>query len=97
MADQTVARISRNNEIFREANESIRGAVERYDHELDRVPFLCECPEEDCMELVRLTMEEYAEVRADSHHYLTAVGHERAEAPVGRVVARKDGYVVVGK
>ena len=92
-----MARIQRNNEVFRAANERIHEAVARYDHRLEQIPFLCECPVEDCVEIVRLTQEEYETVRADPNHYVTAVGHEVAEAPVGHVVRRNDAYVVVEK
>lgn len=90
-------RIAQNNEVFREANERIRSAAERYDHALERIPFLCECPVEDCVEIVRLTEDEYAAIRADPTHFMTAVGHEDAERPVGAVIARNDGYVVIEK
>ena len=49
------------------------------------------------MEIIRLTEDEYAAIRANPHHYLTAVGHESAEEPVGEVVSRNDGYVVIEK
>lgn len=97
MADRTVERIQRNNAVFREANERISDAVNRYEHELDRIPFLCECPDEDCVEIVPLTEAEYSQVRSEPSHFLTAVGHEIAEEPLGEVVARKDGYIVVAK
>jgi hypothetical protein len=94
---RTIEQIKRNNEIFREANESIRDAAQRHAHELDRIPFLCECPVEGCVEVVRLTSDEYGAIRAQPQHFLTAVGHEESEAPAGEVVARHDGYVVVEK
>jgi hypothetical protein len=97
VADLTADRIQRNNLVFREANERIREAAAGYDHALERLPFLCECPVEDCVEIVRLTEEEYGAIRADPRHYMTAVGHEIAERPVGEVVARNDGYVIVEK
>lgn len=94
---RTEERIHRNNQVFREANERISRAVEKYDHELEQIPFLCECPVEDCVEVVRMTEDQYAAVRADSTHFVTAVGHEAEETLVGRVVARHDRYVVVEK
>lgn len=97
MTDLTVERIQRNNRVFREANERIRAAAAGYDHAIDRIPFLCECPIEDCVEIVPLTEDEYAAIRANPHHFMTAVGHESAERPVGEVVARNDGYVIVQK
>jgi hypothetical protein len=97
VTDLTADRILHNNKVFREANERIRDAVAKYDHEIEQIPFLCECPVEDCAEIVRLTEKQYAAVRADPKHYMTAVGHEAAEAPTGHVVARNNGYVVVEK
>jgi hypothetical protein len=97
VAERTEERIQHNNHVFREANERIQAAAAEYDHELEEIPFLCECPVEDCVEIIRLTEEEYAAVRADPRHYITAVGHETAEEPVGQVVSRNGGYVVVEK
>jgi hypothetical protein len=36
-------------------------------------------------------------VRADRTHFLTLPGHEEAESPLGRVVSRENGYVIVEK
>jgi hypothetical protein len=97
VADRTAERIQHNNAVFREANERIRDAAASYAHEIERIPFLCECPVEDCVEVVRLTTAEYSDVRADPTHFMTAVGHEGAEELVATVVARADGYIVVAK
>jgi hypothetical protein len=42
-------------------------------------------------------MAEYADVRANPHHYFTLPEHAGADAPVGRVISQEDGYVVVEK
>jgi hypothetical protein len=97
MSDTTEERIVNNNLTFRQANERIRAKAEEYDAPLEHIPFLCECPRPDCVEIVRLTIPEYAAVRASPTHFFTAPGHELAEEPVGRVVGREDGYVVVEK
>jgi hypothetical protein len=97
MGDSIQERIAKNNFTFREANEKIRAKADAYDAPLERVPFLCECANPGCTEIVRLTLAEYGDIRADSTHFLTAPGHEQAEEPVGRVVDRRDGYVVVEK
>jgi hypothetical protein len=97
VGEHTAERIKHNNEVFRGANEHIRRAAEHYDHQLERIPFLCECPVEDCVEVIRLSEGEYAAMRANPNYYVTAVGHESAEQPVARVVARNDGYVIVEK
>jgi hypothetical protein len=90
-------RIRTNNRRFREANETIRGRAEELGADMQRLPFLCECPDEDCVEILRLTRVEYAAVREHGDRFLTAVGHEEAELPIGQVVARHNGYVVVEK
>lgn len=97
MADVSEERIARNNATFREANERIRARAEEYGPPMQRLPFICECASEECMRIVRLTTAEYASVRSNPAHFLTAVGHETAEEPIGHVVSREDGYMVVAK
>jgi hypothetical protein len=97
VAEHIAERIRHNNGVFRGTNERIRDAAESYDHALEQIPFLCECPVEDCVEVVRLTESEYAAIRSNPNYYVTAVGHEEAERPVARVVSRREGYVVVEK
>ena len=97
MPERTAERIQRNNGIFKGANDGIREAVDEHEHALVQLPFLCECPVENCLEIVRLTRDEYSAVRRDSNRYFTAVGHEAAEQPVGQVVERNEGYIVVEK
>lgn len=97
MNDSTEERIVKNNLTFRNANEQIRAKAEEYDAPLEQVPFLCECPRPDCVQIVRLSISEYAAVRANPNHYFTAPGHEAAEDPVGRVVGHEDRFVVIEK
>jgi hypothetical protein len=97
VADTVVERIKANNNRFRDANERIRDRAEGFGAEMERIPFLCECPVENCMEIVQLTRPEYGAVRRHPRRYITAVGHETADGPVAEVVSRKDGYVVVEK
>jgi hypothetical protein len=90
-------RIRTNNKRFREANETINGRAEELGADMQRLPFLCECPAEDCVEILRLTRAEYAAIREHGDRFMTAVGHAEAELPIGQVVARHNGYVVVEK
>jgi hypothetical protein len=92
-----IERIRTNNKRFREANETIHGRAEQLGADMQRLPFLCECPTEDCVEILRLTPAEYAAIREHGDRFVTAVGHEEAELPLGQVVARHDGYVVIEK
>jgi hypothetical protein len=97
MGEGLEERIAKNNLIFRAANETIRAKADEYNAPLERIPFLCECPVLDCRELVLLTLAEYKGVRADPAHFLTASGHEEPEKPLGTIVSREDGYVIVEK
>ena len=97
MGDGTQERIARNNLTFREANERISARAAEFGAPLERIPFLCECPLPECTEIVRLTRDQYQDVRDKPNHFLTADGHEQAEAPVADVVSREEGYVIVRK
>jgi hypothetical protein len=97
MRDSGRERIVRNNYTFRDANEQIRARADEYNAPIERIPFLCECPVPACTEVLRLTLAEYSDVRANPARFFTAPGHEQADLPVGQVVSREDGYVVVEK
>jgi len=94
---ETTQRIVKNNRTFRDANERIREKAEQYDAPLERIPFLCECPQADCVQIVRLTMSEYASVRANPRHFFTAPGHETSERGVAKVVDHNGAFTVVEK
>ena len=95
MNDSVRERILENNYTFREANEQIRAKADEYDAPVERVPFLCECPVSSCTQILRLTLAEYEEVRANPRHFFTVPGHEQADASVGHVVSRESDYVIV--
>jgi hypothetical protein len=95
--DIPAARIAENNRIFRDANEQISSKAAEYGDPVERIPFLCECPQPECTTIVRLTPAEYEAIRGDPKHFFTTAGHERAEEPIGEVVSRENGYVVVEK
>jgi hypothetical protein len=97
MSDGVRERIARNNYTFREANEKIRAKADEYGAPVERIPFLCECPAPDCTAILRLTLGEYADVRANPAHFFIFPSHEEAESAVGHVVSRQSGYVVVEK
>ena len=89
-------RIARNNATFRDANEHIGAAAGAYGID-SPVPFICECADGRCSEIVRLTLEQYEEVRADSRHFLNVPGHQDVAEGAAEIVAERDGYVIVEK
>jgi hypothetical protein len=79
--------------VFREANEQIRRAEELFDPPLARVPYICECDDGTCHELIPLAREEYEAVRADPTQFAIRPGHSTN----GEVVEDRAEYLVVRK
>jgi len=86
------ARAAANEATFRAANEKID--AKRRELELEyATPYLCECEDEDCTSIVRLTASEYRRARAEPRRFVVARGHSHR----GRVVDEAPEYVVVEK
>ena len=81
-------RIARTESLFREVNERIAEAAERF--AADETKFVCECADPACTDRVEATLAEYERVREDGATFLLVAGHEddRAEAVVERDGAR---------
>jgi hypothetical protein len=90
---QSEERAARNEVFFREANEKL--GVKRQDLAIEGLtPFLCECGDPTCTELVRLSLEQYEHVRTQANWFLLRAGHHALNA---RQVEEHDGYVIVEK
>jgi hypothetical protein len=90
---QSQERAARNEVFFRAANEKL--GAKRQDLEIDgQTPFLCECGDPACTELIRLSLEQYEHVRTHANWFLHAPGHNEENA---RQVEEHDGYVIVEK
>jgi hypothetical protein len=89
-------RVARNEATFRSANEAIEAAAARSELE-EPLPVLCECADPACTEILRLSVQQYEEVRAEPRWFVNAVGHEVNSGAWGRVVAEREGYVIVAK
>jgi hypothetical protein len=92
----TAERVARNDATFREANEGIQDAARRYGI-AGGVPFICECAEPSCIEIVRLELAEYEAIRATPTYFINAPGHHTAARGWATVVEQRDGYEVVEK
>jgi hypothetical protein len=94
MADEVQERLSANESVFREINESIqRGHWPGEEDVL--VGFRCECARLGCNELLELSVSVYEGVRSHPRQFLVVPGHERLE--VEKVVQRTPSYLVVEK
>ena len=94
-AGLSAERIARNDAIFRKANEGI-SAVAGEERE-EPVPFICECADPACRDIVLMTLAEYDAIRSNPRLFLKVPGHEAAAQGWAQVVERHDKYVVVQK
>ena len=95
MSDRSAERVALNDATFRNANERIEEKAEELD--VDPSPFLCECADEECSAVIRLSLAEYEEVRSEPTHFVNVPGHEVTAGPHAAVVAERAGYVIVEK
>lgn len=80
-------RVAESQSTFREANERIEKAADRLLHDGEPLPFICECPERDCVAIARLKRDEYEGVRGKGDRFFVVPGHEVVEVE-GETVAR---------
>ena len=79
---------------FRAANERIE-LVAHNAVVTGPIPFICECADPTCTAIVRLTLEQYEDVRAHPHRFVTVPGHEAlaVEAGAAELVIAADHMV----
>lgn len=89
--------IVRNDAIFREASEGIHDAAEHVENRDGDVlvPFICECADSNCTEIVQVTLEQYREVRSQPGLFLNVPGHQASAQGWAAAVGGQDGYVIV--
>lgn len=70
---------------FRDENETIQKTADGLAL-IGPIPFVCECPELACREIVHLTFDEYESVRANPRHFFNVPGHEQLSVDAGAEV-----------
>jgi len=93
--NQTAERIARNEATFRDANERIHGAAVRHEMRAP-TPFVCECAEPRCTDIIRLPLTEYERVRSEPTWFLCRDGHDAADAD-DAIVEQQNGWMIVEK
>ena len=88
--------VARNDAVFRDANEHIAGEAARLDAE-EPLPFICECADPACQELIRLARGEYERVRQHPARFAIAPGHDEGPEAFASVVERHDAVWIVEK
>jgi hypothetical protein len=96
--DAAAEKIARNNAAFREANEDIDAAAAGYGFgDGASIPFICECSDERCMQIIRLGAEEYRRVRSNERWFVHAPGHEEDIPGAVRLLEQTDRFSLVEK
>jgi hypothetical protein len=84
-------RLARNQVLFREVNERVSELAEA--GRIDPIPFLCECSEMECDEMIELGRAEYEGIRSSPNLFVVATGHEISE--IERVTEASDRFTLV--
>jgi hypothetical protein len=90
----TLERLARNQATFRGANERIVAAAGEIGAGAQAVPFICECADPGCTQVLPIDLAEYVAVRRHPRRFLHAQGHEDG---LGEPLEVHRGYVVVEK
>jgi len=93
--DDRHRRIGQNEAIFRQVNERVSELNRSFSVVLERGDYLCECGNEDCLERIALTIEEYESVRSEPTHFFVKPGHVAPD--VEDVVRSEPEYEIVRK
>jgi len=95
----THVRIAENQSLFRSANENIEASAESMGLVREPVPFICECADATCTEIVRLSLLAYEDVRTVPYRFFCAPGHQERAVSAGAavVVDEREGLVIVDK
>lgn len=93
MKTDEAEQIARTESLFREVNERIAEATQRFD--APATQFVCECADPSCTHRVDATPAEYERVRQDGATFLLVPGHE--DERIEAVVEHGDEHAVVEK
>jgi hypothetical protein len=88
-------RIGRNEAIFRDVNERLTDLNETLAAFTDKMQIVCECGDDECIEQISLSAQEYEALRAQPTYFAVVSGHDDVEVEV--IVEARDGYDVVEK
>jgi 5-bromo-4-chloroindolyl phosphate hydrolysis protein len=88
-------RAARNQSLFRAVNEKLNDVNEMLSSVSDTFVIACECADTNCVEMIDISPQDYADVRADPRRFVILAGHVYPD--VENVIRQVDGYVVVEK
>ena len=92
-------RIAENESLFRSANERIELEAESMGYQGTKIPFLCECPDVSCTDIVQLTVADYENIRTGPTRFFVVPGHQAVavQAHAAIVIEERDDVVISEK
>jgi hypothetical protein len=92
--ERSRARAAENEAVFRQANETLEEKAAELALGQERTPYLCECENERCTQVVQLTRQEYEGIRGDPRRFVMVSGHQSTG---DRVLREERGFTVIEK
>jgi hypothetical protein len=91
---RSVAQAAATQSAFRDVNEQLEAKADELGFGARPTPYLCECEDTRCTDVIGLTRAEYEEVRAHSRRFVLVPGHQQSDA---RLVQEAPRFTVVEK
>jgi hypothetical protein len=97
LQEQRERRAGQNQSLFRDVNERIRQGKEGRTAWMGISQWVCECADEDCTERIRMSLDEYEELRENPTHFAVAPDMKHVVPDAELVVEKHEYYWVVEK
>jgi hypothetical protein len=85
---RSVAQAAAIESAFRDANEQIQAKADELGFGAQTTPYLCECEDAGCTEVIGLTRVAYEEVRAHPRRFVMVSGHQEPDSRLVQETAR---------
>jgi hypothetical protein len=91
---RSVAQAAETASAFRDANEQLEAKADELGFGARPTPYLCECEDAHCTDVIGLTRTEYEEVRVHPRRFVVVSGHQESDV---RLVQKAPRFTVVEK
>jgi hypothetical protein len=94
LMSRSAAQRAENESTFRRANEDLEQKAQALSFGEQPTPFLCECENPRCTDVILLARSDYEAVRSDPRRFFIVPGHD---VPEDQLVEERDGFHVIEK
>jgi hypothetical protein len=91
---RSVAKAAENEVTFRSVNERLEKKAEELELGDSPTPYLCECEDEGCRDVVLLRHDLYEDVRAHPRRFIVVPGHQQGD---DEPIREEAGFTVIEK